>query len=102
MPGQPYNKLVRDKIPKMLDEKGVVYEMRIAGEEEYRAELIKKLQEEIAEFMDAQSAEELADVMEVIRALRKLPGLDTAKEIQREKRDERGGFDHRIILKGEK
>lgn len=100
--GTSYNKLVRDRIPEILDQKGVSYEMRIAGEEEYREELVKKLQEEVLEFTEARSPEELADVMEVVRALRRLPGLDTAKEIQRQKREERGGFDDRIILKGEK
>ena len=97
-----YNKLVRDKIPEMLDETGVRYERRTASDEEYRAELIKKLGEETAEFMAAPSTEELADVMEVVRALRKLPEFEQAKEVQRAKRDERGSFDHRIILKGEK
>jgi predicted house-cleaning noncanonical NTP pyrophosphatase (MazG superfamily) len=42
-----YNKLVRDKIPEYLDKKGISYEKRIASnEEEYKAELIKKLEEE--------------------------------------------------------
>ena len=43
-----YNKLVRDKIPELLDSKGISYEKRIATPEEYRVELIKKLQEEIS------------------------------------------------------
>lgn len=38
---QPYNKLVRDKIPEMLDAKGISYEKRVASEEEYKIELIK-------------------------------------------------------------
>ena len=43
---ESYNKLVRDGIPQILDEKGIPYERRTATPEEYRLELIKKLLEE--------------------------------------------------------
>lgn len=97
-----YNKLVRDKIPERLDEKGVPYEQRVANEEEYRAELIKKLTEEIGEFSEAGDIEELADILEVIDALKKLPEYADVVEVQARKREERGGFEKRLILKGEK
>lgn len=97
-----YNKLVRDRIPEILDEKGVSYEKRIVEGGEYRQALIEKLHEEVSEFLESKSVEELADVMEVIRALRRLPDFENAKEVQRAKREERGGFDDGIILKGEK
>ena len=45
-----YNKLVRDKIPEILDAKNISYEKRIASLEEYKVELIKKLGEEVIEF----------------------------------------------------
>jgi predicted house-cleaning noncanonical NTP pyrophosphatase (MazG superfamily) len=99
---ESYNKLVRDKIPEQLDGKGVAYEKRIASPEEYKAELIKKLQEEAVEFAEAGSPEELADILEVIDALRKLPEYKNVSEIQAIKRAERGAFDDKIILKGEK
>jgi predicted house-cleaning noncanonical NTP pyrophosphatase (MazG superfamily) len=99
---ESYNKLVRDKIPKILDRKGVPYEKRVASSEEYRQELIKKLVEEVAEFNEAGDPGELADVLEVIEALKKLPEYADAEELRRKKLDERGGFDERIILKGEK
>lgn len=97
-----YNKLVRDKIPEILDAKGVAYEKRTASDEEYKAELIKKLGEEVAEFSEAGDPEELADVMEVVEALRALPEYADAEEMRVKKREERGGFEARIILKGEK
>lgn len=74
-----YNKLVRDKIPQILDEKFVSYEKRIASEDEYRVELIKKLVEESREFAEAGSVEELADVMEVVNALLQLPEYKDAE-----------------------
>jgi predicted house-cleaning noncanonical NTP pyrophosphatase (MazG superfamily) len=99
---ESYNKLVRDKIPEILDVKGVTYEKRIASYEEYKAELMKKLAEEVAEFSEAGEAEELADVIEVVEALRKLPEYADVEALRLKKLEERGGFDARIILKGEK
>ncbi len=97
-----YNKLVRDKIPQILDAKGAVYEKRIASPEEYKSELIKKLVEEAEEFQKEGSLEELADVIEVVEALKKLPDYSNVENIRIKKREERGGFDERIILKGQK
>ncbi len=99
---ETYNKLVRDKIPQILDVKLVSYEKRIASDDEYKAELIKKLVEETKEFAEAGSAEELADVMEVMQALQALPEYAGAEELRQQKFEERGGFQERIILKGEK
>lgn len=97
-----YEKLVRDKIPELLDAKGVLYEKRIAAHAEYRAELIRKLVEEAEEFAEAGAIEELADVLEVVEALRALPEYADVEQIKAHKQDERGGFTQRIILKGEK
>lgn len=99
---ESYNKLVRDKIPEILDGRGVSYEKRIASPEEYRGELIKKLSEEVNEFTEAGDPGELADVLEVIEALRKLPEYRGVEELRLKKLEERGGFDEKIILKGEK
>jgi predicted house-cleaning noncanonical NTP pyrophosphatase (MazG superfamily) len=99
---ESYNKLVRDKIPEILDAKGIAYEKRIATLEEYRQELIKKLGEEVQEFVEAGSPEELADVLEVIEALRELSDYAAVEEIRLKKLEERGGFKEKIILKGEK
>lgn len=99
---ESYNKLVRDNIPEHLDSRGIPYEKRIANVEEYKEELIKKLDEEIREFIEAKNIEELADVIEVIEALKKLPEFANAEEIRIKKLVEKGGFDKKIILKGEK
>ena len=97
-----YEKLVRDRNPEILDAKGVSYEKRIADDTEYRTELIKKLVEEAAEFSEAGSIEELADVLEVIAALRVLPEYADVEVVRVKKVAERGSFSERIILKGEK
>lgn len=99
---ESYNKLVRDKIPEFLDSKGINYEKRIANPEEYKEELIKKLGEEIKEFIEAKNEEELADILEVIEALKKLPEFANVESVKNKKLEERGGFEKGIILKGEK
>ena len=100
--GEAYEKLVRDLIPEKLDAKGVTYEKRIATPEEYRLELIKKLGEESEEFTEAGNVEELADVLEVIEALKMLPEYADVEKIRLEIKEKRGGFEKRLILKGEK
>jgi predicted house-cleaning noncanonical NTP pyrophosphatase (MazG superfamily) len=97
-----YNKLVRDKIPEMLDGKNIPYEKRIADFDEYKIELIKKLVEEANELNVDGSVEELADVLEVVNALRKLPEYSGVEKVRQEKFEEKGGFEKRIILKGNK
>lgn len=99
---EKYTKLVRDKIPEILDEKGISYQKEIATGEELKDWLIKKLEEEIAEFKEAKNVEELADVLEVIRALEKLPEFSDLENVRQKKADERGGFEKGIILTGEK
>lgn len=98
----PYNKLVRDKIPQILDAKGVPYEKRIADVVEYKKELVVKLQEEVDEFKVVGDIEELADVMEVIEALKNLPEYAEVEAKRIQKKAEKGGFEDWIILKGEK
>lgn len=97
---ESYNKLVRDKIPEMLDKKEIPYEKRIANQEEFRFELIEKLKEEVKEFLEDESPEELADVLEVIEAIKSLPEYKEVEDIRKKKKDERGGFEKKIILKG--
>jgi predicted house-cleaning noncanonical NTP pyrophosphatase (MazG superfamily) len=97
-----YRKLVRDRIPEILDGKGVPYEQTIADDAEYRAELIRKLAEEAAELAEAGAVEELADVIEVVEALKALPEYAAVEAERQKKLEERGGFARRIILAGEK
>ena len=96
-----YNKLVRDKIPELLGRKGVSYQKRIASEDEYKIALLKKLKEEIKEFNEDNSPEELADVIEVILALKKLKEYRDTEKIRIKKAKERGTFKKRIILRGQ-
>ena len=64
-----YHKLVRDKIPEMIREQGETPVFRILEQEEYLKELDRKLDEEIREYQEDKSLEELADVLEVMLAI---------------------------------
>lgn len=94
-----HNKLVRDKIPQIIEANGEHALTRILEDDEYKAELIKKLGEECAEFTENPSAEELADVREVVNALESV--ISTPEEVARiqdQKASERGTFKDRIYL----
>lgn len=94
-----YNKLVRDKILEIIEADDLKPVSRILKDDEYKQELIKKLGEEYQEFCDDPSVEELADIMEVLKAL--TPLITTAEELERvqtEKATKRGAFENKIFL----
>ena len=94
-----YDKLVRDKIPEIIEHSGKKATYRILGEAEYKEYLEKKLDEEVAEFHESKSVEELADILEVIYALCSVYSTqNTVKVEQLNKYIERGGFAKRICL----
>ena len=95
-----YNKLVRDKIPEIIKNKGKIPITHIASDNEYWQKLKEKIQEEIDEFMKDGNEEELADILEVVYAICDHKKIDKKKlELLRKKKaDERGGFKNRIIL----
>jgi len=95
-----FNKLVRDKIPDIISDKGEKVITHIADDEEYEDALRAKLHEEVKEFLENISVEEAADVLEVLHAICKLKGVDlnNLEEVRYKKAEERGGFNERIIL----
>ncbi len=97
-----YNKLVRDRIPEIIEDAGKTPITKILPEEEMETRLVQKLEEEIQEFKESRDFEELADLLEVIEALAKLRGEDlyTLERIKADKKAERGGFENRILLEG--
>ena len=96
-----YNKLVRDKIPAIIQASGKSCEIEILSEEEYLQMLDKKLDEELAEYHEAQNVEELADLLEVVYAVAKARGysIEEVDHVRVEKQKARGGFDEKILLK---
>ena len=96
-----YNKLVRDEIPWIIEESGSSCVTEILSTEAYLEKLEEKLSEELAEYRESKSLEELADLLEVMKALVAARGetWDEVERLQVEKREKRGGFEKRILLR---
>lgn len=96
-----YNKLVRDKIPEIIEKNKEKPIIKILNDKEYKEELEKKLKEELEEVLKEENKiEELADMLEVIEALAKLENktLNDVLKIKEEKKQKRGSFDKKIYL----
>lgn len=95
-----YNKLVRDKMPEIIEENGGIPISRILDDKEYKKCLDEKLIEEVKEYLKDDNEEELADVYEVFINILKYKGIELKKieELALEKRLKRGGFDKKIYL----
>lgn len=95
-----YNKLVRDKIPEIIKNDGEKPVIRIASEKEYGEYLKKKLQEEVNEFLEDESLEEFADVLEVLHNIADFKGFSHGEinEKRKRKNEKRGSFRRKIIL----
>ena len=96
-----YNKLVRDRIPEIIESSGKTCLTEILSPEEYLRMLDAKLDEELAEYHKDQNIEELADLLEVIHAAAIARGhtLEDLEQIRAEKAAKRGTFEKRILLK---
>ena len=96
-----YHKLVRDKIPEIIEGQGKTCVSQILSREEYLRMLDEKLGEELAEYRESGELEELADLLEVMEAVVKARGYtwEQLTAVRDEKRQKRGGFEKRILLK---
>lgn len=96
-----YNKLVRDRIPKIIESSGKNCVTEVLSDEEYLKMIDAKLDEELAEYHKDQNIEELADLLEVIRAAAVARGysVEELEKVRAEKAAKRGGFEKKILLK---
>ena len=95
-----YEKLVRDRIPQIIEAEGYTPNIRILSDDEYSDALRNKLTEEVKEYLSDRNVEELADILEVIYALAWAHGLlpESLEQIRKTKEEERGGFEKRLWL----
>jgi predicted house-cleaning noncanonical NTP pyrophosphatase (MazG superfamily) len=99
-----YNKLVRDRIPEIIESTGKKFTTRILSNEEYITELKTKSFEELQEYVATENnedaIEELADLLEIIHALAEYHGssIENVEAVRKEKAKKRGGFKEKIFL----
>lgn len=97
-----YNKLVRDNIPRIIEESGKKPDVQVLTEQEYIKALDKKLSEEVAEYQTSKSIEEIADILEVLDAIcvARGYGIEQVLKIKVDKLKARGAFDDKLFLIG--
>lgn len=95
-----YNKLVRDKIPEIIESNNKEYVIEKVNTEEINQLLNKKLQEEVDEYLESEEVEELADILEVIHRILESKDIsfEEVEKIRESKKEKRGGFKEGIKL----
>ena len=96
-----YRKLVRDRIPEIIESSGKTCIIETLSKDDYLHMVDAKLDEELAEYHKDQNIEELADLIEVIYAAAIARGytLEELEQIRAEKAEKRGAFTKKILLK---
>ena len=95
-----YDKAIRDKIPDIIKKSGNSYNVKKLSDDEFLPKLEKKLREEVEEYLESKSVEELADAIEVIYRIAELKGISNEKleMLREEKANKRGKFNDNLFL----
>ena len=96
-----YDKLIRDKIPEIIEQSGKKCIVEVMDNDTYIEYLDQKLNEELAEYQQDKSIEELADLLEVMYAVVAARGysVEELERIRLEKAEKRGAFEKKLLLK---
>lgn len=96
-----YDKLIRDRIPEIIEGDGKRAVTEVLDDLAFKRYLDIKLEEELKEYLVADSVEELADLVEVVYALLDLKGvsIEEFERLRKDKASKRGSFTKRLVLK---
>lgn len=96
-----YNKLVRDKIPAIIEADGKECETEVLDDDAFLVMLDKKMTEEMQEYYQSHDVEELADLLEVIYAAAASLGCgrEQLERIRSRKAQMRGAFEKKLLLR---
>lgn len=99
-----YNKLIRDRIPDVMDENGAEYKVKKLNQKQFRKELLKKVGEEASALPNLKIKKdilkEIADVIAVIDEIKTEFNINE-REIKNELKkahNKKGGFNERLYL----
>ena len=98
MPNKAYHKLVRDRIPEIIEADGKTCVCETLADEDYLRLLDAKLTEELSEYQENHSLEELADLLEVVVKARGWT-WEELERVRQDKAAKRGGFEKKILLR---
>ncbi|MDD5341894.1 MAG: nucleoside triphosphate pyrophosphohydrolase [Patescibacteria group bacterium] len=99
-----YNKLIRDKIPQVMEKSGARYNVHVISQKQFKEELLKKVGEEASGLLTSKNKigviQEIGDVITVIEEIKRIFKI-TDREIKQTmvrafKR--KGGFRKRLYL----
>jgi predicted house-cleaning noncanonical NTP pyrophosphatase (MazG superfamily) len=98
-----YNKLIRDRIPEIIEAAGKRYQISVLTEEEYVQALRKKVVEEAEEVKRSTGGDlvkEIADLFEVVSYLMAVCDVspEEVEKMRSDRHEMRGGFDKRLNL----
>ena len=95
-----YNKLVRDRIPEIIESSGKRCKIQVLEGEDYLRMIDAKLDEELVEYHRDQNLEELADLLEVVYAAAEARGysIKQLEEVRAAKAEKRGAFREKLFL----
>lgn len=95
-----YNKLIRDRIPKIIENDHKTCATRILNDEEYLKCLKSKLLEECNEVIDAEGEDIKKEIADVLEALENTLHIDHQEvlSIKEKKARSNGAFDKKIYL----
>jgi len=95
-----YNKLVRDLIPQIIRNNGQECSFRQISDDDFLLFAENKLDEEVSEYHQEHTIEELIDIIEVIESIAESRGVSwhELEQIRKVKREEKGGFSNKILL----
>ena len=95
-----YNKAIRDRIPEIIKESGMDCVVKTLTDDEFLQEMEKKLKEEVDEYLENKTVEELADILEVIHRILELKNINKSEleKIRITKAQKRGAFKNNLYL----
>lgn len=95
-----YDKIVRDRIPEVIEAAGQHARYELVDRETALEGLKRKLSEELAVYLESGSLEELADLLEVMHGVAFHSGVSwqELEAVRLAKRAERGGFERGVRL----
>ncbi len=95
-----HNKAIRDKIPEIIEKSGLKFNVKKLSDKDFLEEMEKKLDEEVSEYHESKSVEEIIDIIEVIERIAELRGTSVKElmKIKDGKSEKRGKFGKNFFL----